>query len=150
MLAGLWEGIIDALNESGLGPDALQMIDSTVVRAHHQAAGAKGGLRSRVLAVQGVASRPHLRVNGAGLPMRSDITPGQTSDYLGFDLVMDDSLPEPAVLLADCAAITLTTFENHGGAERRAGDPAAQVPQAARGRRHHLDPPLALPFVNIT
>ena len=33
--------------------------------------------------------------------MRSDITPGQTSDYLGFDLVMDDNLPEPSVLLAD-------------------------------------------------
>lgn len=33
--------------------------------------------------------------------MRSDITPGRTSDYLGFDLVMDDNLPEPCVLLAD-------------------------------------------------
>lgn len=33
--------------------------------------------------------------------MRSDITPGQTSDYLGFDLVMDSNLPEPRVLLAD-------------------------------------------------
>ena len=33
--------------------------------------------------------------------MRSDITPGQTSDYLGFDLVMDDNLSEPSVLLAD-------------------------------------------------
>ena len=33
--------------------------------------------------------------------MRADITPGQTSDYLGFDLVMDDNLPEPRVLLAD-------------------------------------------------
>ena len=33
--------------------------------------------------------------------MRTDITPGQTSDYLGFDLVMDDNLPEPSVLLAD-------------------------------------------------
>ncbi len=57
-LAGLWEQIMDTLNESRLAPDALQMIDSTVVRAHHQAAGAKGGLRDRVLAVQGVASRP--------------------------------------------------------------------------------------------
>ena len=37
----------------------------------------------------------------SGLPMRTDITPGQTSDYLGFDLVMDDTLPEPSVLLAD-------------------------------------------------
>jgi transposase len=33
--------------------------------------------------------------------MRSDITPGQTSDYQGFDLVMGDNLPEPSVLLAD-------------------------------------------------
>ena len=57
-LAGLWERILEALNESGLVPDALQMIDSTVVRAHHQAAGAKGGLRDRVSAVQEVASRP--------------------------------------------------------------------------------------------
>jgi len=27
--------------------------------------------------------------------MRTDITPGQTSDYLGFDLVMDDNLNRP-------------------------------------------------------
>jgi transposase len=33
--------------------------------------------------------------------MRSDITPGQTSDYLGVDLIMDNNLPEPSVLLAD-------------------------------------------------
>lgn len=33
--------------------------------------------------------------------MRSDITPGQTSDYPGCDLVMDDNRPEPCVLLAD-------------------------------------------------
>ena len=33
--------------------------------------------------------------------MRTDITAGQTSDYLGFDMVMDDNLPEPRVLLAD-------------------------------------------------
>ena len=44
-LAGLWEGILEALNESGLVPDALQMIDSTVVRAHHQAAGANRPLK---------------------------------------------------------------------------------------------------------
>lgn len=29
-LAGLWEQIMEALNESGIVPDALQMIDSTV------------------------------------------------------------------------------------------------------------------------
>ena len=57
-LAGLWEQILDALNESRIVPDALQMIDSTVVRAHHQAAGAKGGLRAKVSAARAVASRP--------------------------------------------------------------------------------------------
>jgi len=57
-LAGLWEQILEALNESRIVPDALQMIDSTVVRAHHQAAGAKGGLRAKVSAAREVASRP--------------------------------------------------------------------------------------------
>ena len=49
----------------------------------------------------GFTTKIHLRVNGAGLPRRSDITPGQTSDYRGFDLVMDDNLRAPAVLIAD-------------------------------------------------
>lgn len=48
---GLWEDIMDALNQSGVAQDALQMVDSTVIRTHHQAAGASGGLCGRVLAV---------------------------------------------------------------------------------------------------
>ncbi len=56
-LAGLWELILETLNESGAAPDQVQMIDSTVIRAHHQAAGAKGGLKKKVLAVQKVALR---------------------------------------------------------------------------------------------
>lgn len=56
-VAGLWDTILEALNESEAMPDQVQMIDSTIIRAHHQAAGAKGGLRKRVLAVQRVALR---------------------------------------------------------------------------------------------
>ena len=33
--------------------------------------------------------------------MRTEITPGQASDYIGFDMVMADNLSEPSVLLAD-------------------------------------------------
>ena len=33
--------------------------------------------------------------------MRTEITAEQTSDFLGFDLVMADNLPTPSVLLAD-------------------------------------------------
>lgn len=57
-LTGLWEDIMEALNQSGSVPSALQMIDSTVIRAHHQAAGAKGGLHDRVSAVLEVVLRP--------------------------------------------------------------------------------------------
>ncbi len=33
--------------------------------------------------------------------MKVALTPGQTSDYLGYDAVMDDDLPQPKILLAD-------------------------------------------------
>ena len=56
--SGLWELILEALNDNGGGKSSLQMIDSTIIRAHHCAAGAKGGLRNRVLAAQKVALRP--------------------------------------------------------------------------------------------
>ncbi|MCU9840520.1 IS5 family transposase [Ruegeria sp. WL0004] len=102
-LTGHWEKILETLTESRIVPDALQMVDSTVVRAHHQAAGGKRGTPRQGFGRSkgGFTTKIHLRVNAAGLPMRTDITPGQTSDYLGFDRVMDDNLPEPVVLLAD-------------------------------------------------
>lgn len=37
--------ILDALNHAGIAPDKLLMIDSTVIRAQHYAAGANGVLR---------------------------------------------------------------------------------------------------------
>lgn len=49
----------------------------------------------------GFTTKIHLLVNAHGLPMRTEITPGQTSDYLGFDLVMAENLPQPKILLAD-------------------------------------------------
>ncbi len=56
-LAGLWDLLLEALNETeGVG-ESVQMIDSTIIRAHHCAAGAKGGLRVWVLGAQEVASR---------------------------------------------------------------------------------------------
>jgi transposase len=57
-VSGLWELILDAFNDSGGGNPSLQMIDSTIIRAHHCAAGAKGGLRDRILGAQKVALRP--------------------------------------------------------------------------------------------
>lgn len=56
--SGLWDLLLDTLANCGAVPKTLQMIDSTIIRAHHQAAGAKGGLRKKLLAVRAVASRP--------------------------------------------------------------------------------------------
>lgn len=57
-LAGLWDVLLDAFNETtGVG-ESVQMIDATIVRAHHCAAGAKGELCARLSGAQEVASRP--------------------------------------------------------------------------------------------
>lgn len=50
--------------------------------------------------MSGFTSKIHLLVNSRGLPMKVALSPGQTSDYLGYDAVMDDELPQPKVLLA--------------------------------------------------
>jgi transposase len=64
-LSGLWDVLLAALNgsghESGAGQDSVQMIDSTIVRAHQHSAGAQKKrmrLRTKVLAAREVASRP--------------------------------------------------------------------------------------------
>jgi transposase len=60
-LAGVWDVMLAALNESGQGQDSVQMIDSTIVRAHQHAAGAQKKrqvLKAKVLAALEVASRP--------------------------------------------------------------------------------------------
>ena len=71
-LAGLWEDILDSLNHAGIAPDKLQMVDSTVIRAHHHAAGAKGGLRKRLLAVQELGSRPRSSSASTALAYRCE------------------------------------------------------------------------------
>ena len=72
-LAGVWELVLSALNDSGASPGQVQMIDSTVIRAHNLAAGAKGGLRDKVLAVKKVASRP----KSTSLPTLTDYLSGR-------------------------------------------------------------------------
>lgn len=57
-LSGLWDLMLEAVNESGEGHDSLQMIDSTIIRAHQHSAGAKKGVRMKVLAVRAVVFRP--------------------------------------------------------------------------------------------
>jgi transposase len=57
-VSGLWDAMLEALNATGAAPSSVQMIDSTIVRAHQHAAGAKGGLKIRILAARAAATRP--------------------------------------------------------------------------------------------
>ena len=124
-LAGPWELVLDALNDNKVTPDKVRMVDSAIVRAHHHAAGAKGGLRRRILAVRKVALRPR-HTHGSGLPMRTEITSGQSSDYTGYALVMADNLPAPRIMIADRG---YDADSIHRGAGRCPGHPDAPEPQ---------------------
>ena len=65
--SGPWDELLQVLVDGGGDADALQMIDSTIVRAHHCAAGAKGALAAKVLDARAVASRP--RSTSIPMPM---------------------------------------------------------------------------------
>ena len=56
--AGVFEAFFDTLAGMSSTAHLIQMFDSTVVRAHVSAAGAKGGSKIRRLAVRGAASPP--------------------------------------------------------------------------------------------
>lgn len=56
--AAVWDVILAALAESQASDNTMQMIDSTIVRAHQHAAGGRGGFIATVLAVRAVALRP--------------------------------------------------------------------------------------------
>ncbi|WP_419799965.1 IS5 family transposase [Terasakiella sp.] len=101
-LLGVWDVLLDALNDAKAVPDTVQMIDSTIIRAHHQAAGAKGGLKrgsrpfKRWLYVQNTPSNKCRRLANS-----SEISEGQTSDYKGYAPLMEWGGPDAKVLLAD-------------------------------------------------
>ena len=56
--AGVFEAFFDALAATSRTAHLVQMLDSTIVRAHVSAAGAKGGSRIRPWAAPAGASRP--------------------------------------------------------------------------------------------
>ena len=56
--AGIWDRILAALQQAGEVDWSLHLLDGTTVRAHHHAAGAKGGKTSKHSAEVAAASRP--------------------------------------------------------------------------------------------
>ena len=102
-LFGLWDFLLEVLNNTDGVGETVQMINSTVIRAHHYAAGVRGGTQRHGLGRSrgGFSTEIHLRTKGAGLPVAVDIAPGKASDYTGALPFLDADGPEPKVLLAD-------------------------------------------------
>lgn len=99
--SSLWDVLPEALADGGGEADLLQMIDRTIVRAHHCAASEEGSSwpspphhrqgpgRSR----GGFTSKLHIRGNARGLPIALHVTARQCAFPRGADLRFDHDHP---------------------------------------------------------
>ncbi|MDR3420654.1 MAG: IS5 family transposase [Xanthobacteraceae bacterium] len=77
---GVWWRIFEALSDD---PDFEYLIvDSTIVRAHQHAAGAKKGSEDQAIGRSrgGLSTKIHMAVRGLGCPVRFTLTAGQKGD----------------------------------------------------------------------
>jgi transposase len=100
--AGIWDRLMDAIIAAHDGK--VQMIDSTVVRVHQQAAAQKKQAGDACIGRSrgGLTTKLHVRVVGNGLPVQLELSPGQANDAPMAELLLND-LPRGAVVLADRA-----------------------------------------------
>ena len=88
--SGTFEAFFDALAAMSETAHLVQMFDSTVVRAHVSAAGAKGQHdqalgRSR----GGFSTKIYLKTDFGGLPIAFHLTGGEASDSRNFETLLD-------------------------------------------------------------
>ena len=99
--AGVWDRLMGAI--TAVHDSDIQMIDSTSVRAHQQAATAKKGVQIIVSVDRAAVSRPKsVVVNAKGLPIRLCLTAGQAHDGQIADMLLDHLGPR-TIVLADKA-----------------------------------------------
>ncbi|ULJ81686.1 IS5 family transposase (plasmid) [Rhizobium sp. C104] len=78
--AGVWERVFEALTADR--NNQYLMIDSTIVRAHQQAASGKRGAKDQALGRSrgGLTTKIHMLVDALGRPLRFIVTAGQVGD----------------------------------------------------------------------
>ncbi|MGH6916033.1 MAG: IS5 family transposase, partial [Geminicoccales bacterium] len=86
---GVWEQVLEVLHDD-LAREYLGM-DSTVVRAHQHAAGAKNASANQALGRSrgGPSRKLHLRVDALGQRIRVVLTPGQAHDATQAEALLD-------------------------------------------------------------
>jgi transposase len=100
--AGVWDRMMDAITAAYDGD--IQMIDSTSVRAHQQAATAKRASADHCLGRSrgGLTTKIHAVVDAQGLPIRLGLTAGQAHGGQVADKLLDQLSPH-TIVLADKA-----------------------------------------------
>ncbi|MEZ5695909.1 MAG: IS5 family transposase [Sphingomonadaceae bacterium] len=79
---GVWDAMLQTLVDLGLTDDWQHMIDSTSVRGHSQAAGARGTHKEAFGRSRGgFTSKIHARCDNQGRPLCFVLTGGEASDY---------------------------------------------------------------------
>ena len=90
---GVWKRVFEAVRDPDL---EWLMIDSTVIRAHHHAAGMNGGDEDQCLGRSrgGFGTKVHLAVEALGLPLEIHLSPGQDADIAHAQSLLGDHRPE--------------------------------------------------------
>ena len=101
--SGVWDLLLQALADSGGALDMLQMIDSTIIRAHRCAAGKKTEEQNQALGRSrgGFSTKIHVRCNAAGLPIGVASSEGEAHDATAYDGLMQQRDSDPGAMLAD-------------------------------------------------
>jgi transposase len=90
--AGIWLKVFEALAQHS--PQSLQLIDSSIIRAHQHAAGGKKGARiTPSVSLGGLSTKIHAVVDDDGLPIRIVLTAGQAHDQSVVPELLRDLMP---------------------------------------------------------
>ena len=90
---GVWQRVFEAVREPDL---EWSMIDSTVIRAHHRAAGMNGGDDDQDLGRSrgGFGTKLHSGVESLRLPLEIHLSPCQDADITHAETLLGDHEPE--------------------------------------------------------
>jgi transposase len=90
---GVWQRVFEEVQDPDL---EWLMIDSTVIRAHHHAAGMNGGKDNQALGRSrgGFGTKIHLAVDSLGNPVSVELSPGQDADVTHAEKLLGSHQPE--------------------------------------------------------
>jgi transposase len=128
--SGTWDVILEALAGTRVSDAALQMVDATIIRAHHLRGRWKRGAERNALGrSRGGFST---KINAAGLPIGVVITPGQAHDVTAFSALMQEIGCDPDQMLGGRgynSEAVRRDIEQRGG--------AAAIPSTATRKIEH-------------